>query len=98
MYARIATTQIQPGKMEEFIKIFAEVQRPILEQEQGFQSVRLLTDRSTNNTVAVGIWATESDAKVSLATGKTLEDLLKRFEGVLDGPPTIEHYEVSVGS
>ena len=95
MYARIATTQIQPGKMEEFIKIFAEVQRPILEQGQGFQSVRLLTDPGTNKAVAVSIWATESDARASLATGRTLEDLIKRFDGVMNGTPSFEHFEVS---
>ena len=44
MWARIATGNVIPGKMEEFVKIYTEAQKPIMEQSQGIQSVRLLTD------------------------------------------------------
>jgi len=93
MWARIATGNVHPGKMDDFIKIFNEAQRPIFEQAQGFQSVRLLT--SPSKAVAVSIWATESDAQASMAAGRALEDLVKRFEGVMDGPPAFEQFEVS---
>ena len=95
MWARIATGNVIPGKMEEFVKIYTEAQKPIMEQSQGIQSVRLLTDLSTNKALAVSIWATESDAKGSV-TGSTVEDVVKRFEGTLVSAPTFEYFEVSV--
>ena len=94
MWARVATGQVQPGKMDDFIKVYKEVQQPIMEKAQGIQSVRLLTDTSTNKAVAVSIWATESDAKAS-GDARSVEDVVKRFEGVLVGAPTLEYYEVS---
>ena len=93
MYARIATGQALPGKMEEFIKIYREVQQPFMEQAQGIQSVRLLTDTSTNETVVVSIWETESNA--TAGTGRSVEDIVKSFEGVMVGAPPFEYYEVS---
>ena len=95
MWSRIATAQVSPGKMDDFIKVYKEVQQPIMEKAQGIQSVRLLTDTSTNKAVAVSIWATESDAKAS-GDARSVEDVVKRFEGVLVGAPTFEYYEVSV--
>ena len=94
MYARVATGQVLPGKMDEFIKIYTETQKPIMEQAQGIQSVRLLTDPSNNKAVAVSIWATDSDARAG-GMERSMEDLMKRFEGLMAGTPTFEYYEVS---
>ena len=94
MHARIATAQVPPGKMDDFIKVNKEVQQPIMEKAQGIQSVRLLTDTSTNKAVAVSIWATEADARAA-ATPSVMDDVVKRFEGVIVGAPTFEYFEVS---
>ena len=94
MYARVATGQVKPGKMEEFIKIYNETQKSVNQQVQGFQSARLLTDPSTNRGIAVTIWATESDAKASV-TPSVMENVMARFGEVLEGPVTNEFYEVS---
>ena len=94
MYARVASGQVKPGKMDDFIKIYDETQRSVNQQVQGFQSARLLTDRSTNRGIAVTIWATESDAKASV-TPSAMENVMVRFGEVLEGPVTNEFYEVS---
>ncbi|MCI0829960.1 MAG: hypothetical protein J4N67_07455, partial [Chloroflexi bacterium] len=62
MWARVATGQVQPGKMDEFNKIYIETQKSVNQGTQGFQSARVLTDLSTNKALAVTIWATEADA------------------------------------
>ena len=95
MWARVATGQVQPGKMDEFNKIYIETQKSVNQGTQGFQSARVLTDLSTNKALAVTIWATEADAKAS-GDARSVEDVVKRFEGVLVGAPTLEYYEVSV--
>ena len=94
MYARVATGQVKPGRMEEFIKIYDETQRSVNQQVQGFQSARLLTDSSNNRGIAVTIWATESDARASV-TPSAMEDVMVRFGEVFEGPVTNEYYEVS---
>ena len=93
MYARIAEGQIQPGKMDEFLKIYRDSQLSINKQAKGFQSVRILTDSNTGKALAVSIWETESDARAGVGS---VPELMARFEGLLAGPPTFEYYEVSV--
>ena len=95
MWARVATAQIQPGKMDEFNKIYNETQKSVNQGTQGFQSARVLTDLSTNKAIAVTIWATESDARASV-TASASDDVMARFGAVLDGPITTEFYEISV--
>ena len=95
MWARVATGQVQPGKMDEFNKIYIETQKSINQGTQGFQSARVLTDLSTNKAIAVTIWATESDARASFTPSKS-DDVMARFGALLEGPPITEYYEVSV--
>ena len=94
MYARVATGQVQPGKMDEFLKIYRETQRSINEQTKGFLSARVLTDSNTGKGIAVTIWETESDARASVSES-ILQDVTRRFEGVV-GAITMDYYEVSV--
>ncbi len=94
MWARVATGQVQPGKMDEFNKIYIETQKSVNQGTQGFQSARVLTDLSTNKALAVTIWATEADARAA-ATPSVMDDVMARFGAVLEGPPITEYYEVS---
>ena len=59
MWARVATVQVKPGRMDELLKIYDETQRSVNQGMQGFQSARFLTDRNANTALAVTIWATE---------------------------------------
>ena len=95
MWARVATAQVQPGKMDEFNKIYIETQKSVNQGTQGFQSARVLTDLSTNKALAVTIWATEADARAA-TTPSVMDDVKARFGAVLAGAPiVIEYYEVS---
>ena len=94
MWARVATGQVQPGKMDEFNKIYIETQKSVNQGTQGFQSARVLTDLSTNKALAVTIWATEADARAA-ATSSVMDDVMARFGAVLEGSPIIEYYAVS---
>ncbi len=94
MWARVATGQVQPGKMDEFNKIYNETQKSVNQGSQGFQSARVLTDLSTNKAIALTIWATESDARAAAAPS-AMDDVMARFGAVVEGPPIIEYYEIS---
>ena len=95
MWARVVTGQVQTGKMDEFNKIYIETQKSVIQGTQGFQSARILTDRSNNKALAMTIWATEADARAA-ATPSAMENFMVRFGAGLGGPPITEDYEVSV--
>ena len=95
MWAKVVTGQVQPGKMDEFNKIYIETQKSVNQGTQGFQSARLLTDLSANKAVAVTIWATEADARAT-ANANMMDDVMARFGAVLEGSFIAEYYEISV--
>ena len=95
MYARTVTVQIQPGKLDEAIRIFRDSVVPAAKQQKGFKSIVLLTDRNTGKGLAIATWETEADMKANEASGYLREQLTK-FGSVFAAPPVQEHFEVSV--
>jgi len=95
MYARVTTTQTQPGKTEEAIRIYRDSVVPAAKQQQGFKGVFLLTDPNTGKGLSITLWETEADMRAGETSGYYQEQIAK-FAPVLAGPPTRESYEVSV--
>lgn len=92
MYVRVATVQVQPGKLDEFVRTYRSEQVPALQAAQGFQEARLLTDAHTSTAIGVTVWATEADAKATpsrVAPGGLFTDLIT-------APATFAYYELSV--
>ena len=97
MHARIVTVQVQLDKLDEAIGIFQNSVIPAAQQQPGFISLLLLTDRSTGKGMSVGLWESEADLKANEASGYFQEQLAK-LGGVFAGPPAREAYEVSAHS
>ncbi|WP_041328393.1 antibiotic biosynthesis monooxygenase family protein [Rubrobacter xylanophilus] len=95
MYARVTTTRIQPGKVEEAIGIARDSIAPAAREQRGFGGFLLLADREAGKGLAITLWETEDDLRASEASGYYREQLGKLKE-VLAGPPEREAYEVSV--
>jgi heme-degrading monooxygenase HmoA len=95
MYARVTTTQMQPGKTEEAIRIYRDSVVPAAKQQQGFKGAFLLTDPNTGKGVSISLWETEADMRAGETSGYYQEQIAK-FAQVFAGPPTREGYEVSV--
>ncbi len=92
MYARVATVQVQPGKMEEFLRRYRAEQVPALQAARGFREARVLTDAHTGTVMGVTVWETEADAKAGPnrgAQGGALMDLITQ-------PVVLTYYELSV--
>ena len=93
MYARLTTCQIQPGKLDEFIRIFESL-TPQLKDVKGLVSMRLLCDRTANTAMAESLYATLAD----MEAGTTLlQQTLANpsVAAILAGPPVIAVYEVA---
>ena len=95
MHARVVTVQVQPGKIEETIRIYRDSVAPAAKQQKGFKGALLLTDPNTGKGISVTLWETEADLKAGEASGYYQEQIAK-FGAVFAAPPAREAYEVSL--
>jgi len=95
MYARVTIVQIQPGKMDEAIRIYRDSVVPAAKQQKGYKGIYLLTDRNTGKGISVALWQTEADMKAGESSGYFQQQLAK-FKEIFGAPPVRENYEVSV--
>jgi len=95
MYARVVTSQLKPGAIDEWIAILRDSIVPAAKQQQGFRGFIVLADRSANKGIAYSMWETEADLKATEASNFYQEQIAK-LAGVMAMPPTRELYELSV--
>lgn len=95
MHARATTVQIQPGKMQEAIDLVNNSVIPAAKAQKGFQGFYLMTDASSGKGLAISVWETEADMMAVESSGNYQEQIAK-FGGLFAGPPTTDHYELSV--
>jgi heme-degrading monooxygenase HmoA len=94
MFAQITTLQLQPGKLDEFIRIFQDAIAPAAAAQQGFGGITLLTDPLIAKVIAVGLWETEAE----MPPGEIGydEEQFASVSSLLAAPPAREVYEVSL--
>jgi heme-degrading monooxygenase HmoA len=95
MHARVVTSQLQPGKIDEWITILRDSIVPASKQQKGFKGFVVLADRSANKGIAYSIWETESDL-IATETSNFYQEQIAKLRGVMAAPPTRELYELSV--
>jgi heme-degrading monooxygenase HmoA len=94
MFARVTTLQLQPGKLDEFLRIFQDSIAPVAAAQPGFGGITMMTDPSVGKIMAVGLWETRAD----LVAGESgnYDEQLAGVRYLLAGPPLREAYEVSI--
>jgi len=97
MHVRAVTVQIQPGKTQEAIDVVKDSVLPAAKAQKGFQGFYLMTDASSGKGLAISVWETEADMMAGESSGYYQEQIAK-FGGLFAGPPTTDHYELSVES
>ena len=95
MHARVVLATAQPGKTDEMIKVGRDSILPAAKKQKGFKSWFMLTNRNTGKGIVIGIWNTEADMMANESSGFYQEQIAK-VAPLFTGPPTMEHYEVSV--
>jgi len=95
MHARTVTVQVQPGKIDEVIRIYRDSIVPAAKQQKGFKGAFLLTDKKTGKGISVTLWESEADMEKGEATGY-LREQIGKVASSFSAPPTTEHYEISV--
>jgi len=95
MYARVTFATAQPGKIDETIKVMRDSILPAAKKQKGFKNLFFLTNRNTGKGVVIVLWNKELDMAAGESSGFYREQVAK-VAPLLAGPPTMEHYEVSV--
>ena len=96
MHARMTTFAPEPHKIDKLIKATEEVALPTLEKQKGFKNLLYLTNRHTNECIAIVLWDTKADMTAGEARGFYLLDMLLKAVPFETKPPTREDYEVSI--
>ncbi len=95
MFTRALRLHVQPGKMEDAVRIFRDAVLPAAKKQPGFRGGLLLTNAATGQALSVGFWETEAAMTASETSGY-LEKQLARFEELFVARPEQESYQVSV--
>ena len=94
MYARVTHCPVQPGKLEEFIRVIQDISVTQTKQQPGFRNGYLLTDQATGIAIVISLWETEADLKAS-ETGGYLREQIAKIAPLLVALPIRETFEVS---
>jgi heme-degrading monooxygenase HmoA len=95
MLAYVAMFQLEPGAIDDLIRVFQDAIAPAAAEQSGFHGLTVLSDTQGGRVMAIGLWQTEAD----LITGERSrihQEQSARVSALLAGPPTREVYEVSV--
>ena len=94
-HARVLRTQVQPGKMDELIRIAQDSVVPVLKQQKGFKGSLALAQESAGKNLVITLWEKESDAMRWAGSGR-YQEFAGKILPLTAGPPTVELYEVSI--
>ena len=95
MHVRAVTVQIQPGKIQETIDVYNDSVVTAAKAQKGFQGAYLMTDATSGKGLSITVWESEADMLAGETSGYFQEQIGK-FASLFAGPPTREHYELSV--
>jgi heme-degrading monooxygenase HmoA len=84
---------VDPGKLDEMLKIWKESVLPAAQSQQGFKGALVLGDRTTGDGISISLWDSEADMATGESSGYYQEQLAK-FASIFTGKPDTKHYEV----
>jgi heme-degrading monooxygenase HmoA len=95
MYARVISSQLKAGSIEEAASIWRESASQHLKQMKGFKGGYMTGDRQTGKGVVITFWETEADATAVDSSGQ-YQQILGLLTDHLAAPPQREQFEVLV--
>lgn len=96
MTTTIGTFTVQPGKMDEAIRLWKQAVQSA-KNAKGFKGARLLTDASSNKCAIVADWESDAEAQ-AFATSGTLQQAMAPMQPLMASPLVREVYQVSASA
>jgi heme-degrading monooxygenase HmoA len=95
MFARETFIKIQPGKINEIRKIYAEQIVPVVKQQQGIVSAYLLepTEKNDHELISLTLWHSKADAERYEKSG-TYMQLVNKLKDTFAEPSTLKSFEI----
>jgi heme-degrading monooxygenase HmoA len=94
MYARVTNIRFAPNTKAEVVAV-AQGLAPVLREQRGFNSLRVLTNANAGEGIIISLWETEADAVASEASSSYIGQM-SRVSGFLYERLAPKTYEVSV--
>jgi heme-degrading monooxygenase HmoA len=94
MQARLSRwAGLDPERLEQTVQEFESQSLPVLEQQQGFKGVVVMTDENGGKAAAITLWESRDDLR---RTEKMAEEMRARAEQTAraEREPIVDHYEV----
>jgi heme-degrading monooxygenase HmoA len=96
MYASVSSGQVQPGKLDEYLSIYRESVKPVIEGFPGIKNLYVLTDAEKGKGMVIVIYETVADAERTQTSGD-----YQKVIGMLSSTLVLESvvregYEVSI--
>ena len=96
MHARLSRwAGLPPERLHQTVQEFEEQSLPVLEQQNGFEGVLVMTDEGTGKAAAVTFWASMDDLR---ATDKLAEEMRSKAATTAQAErdPVVDHYEIAL--
>jgi heme-degrading monooxygenase HmoA len=97
MYARVAQVRIQPRRIDEATRIYADNVVPALESQPGFRGALLLTQPESGRGISITLWESQADRTAGEVSG-FYQTQLAHFAGMFTETPVRDAYEVAIST
>ncbi len=94
MHARVTNLRFPPAMRTEVIRV-ARGLVPVLERQQGFRALNVLTDPDTGEGIIVSFWESEADAQAS-ETSASYIGQMSMLSSFLQEPLSPKSYEADI--
>jgi len=95
MHAQVVRVLVQPGKLDEAMRIRGDSVVPLARQQAGYRGGLAFVDRDSSRITAVFLWETRADLE-AFAGSDLYQEQLRRVGPYLAGPPEREVCEVGL--
>ena len=96
MYASVTTANVQPGKLDEFVRTWRDSVKPLVESFPGFKNIYVLTNPESNKGITIAFYETKSDAERTQSSGDYQKAVEMLSGTILMNSVVREGYEVSI--
>lgn len=92
MFSRVTALNVQPGRIDELLRIYEESILPNASIQKGFKGSLLLRDPESNKALLITSWETQDDMQDHEKSGQFANDL-KKISSTLSGPHETVRYQ-----